>query len=173
MAEIKDTDWAYAAGFVDGEGCIAIARQLVAGRGRFYYSVQVVVSNRDRAVLDWMRDTWGGWVVANSASARGVKARPAWNWRCPTGQSARPFLIGIRPFLRLKIRQCDNALAMTLLSRRSRRTLGPYPLPQHWLDEQEALYWKQRELNHRGSDEFVKKAMHSPRKIHRLRLSGA
>jgi len=24
MTEIKDTDWAYAAGFVDGEGCIAV-----------------------------------------------------------------------------------------------------------------------------------------------------
>ena len=40
MTEIKDTDWAYAAGFVDSEGCIAIARLFKPRRGRFYYSVQ-------------------------------------------------------------------------------------------------------------------------------------
>jgi len=26
MAELEPTDWAYAAGFVDGEGCIAVVR---------------------------------------------------------------------------------------------------------------------------------------------------
>ena len=173
MPEIKDTDWAYAAGFVDGEGCIAISRSFEPRRGRFYYSVQVVVSNRDRGVLDWMQINWGGWIVSASSPLHGLKARQAWNWRTPTGQSARPFLTGIRPYLRLKIAQCENALAMIDLSRRSRRTLGRQPLPKVWLDEQEALYWKQRELNHRGTDTFVKKAMHSSRKIHRLRLSGA
>jgi len=172
MPEIKDTDWAYAAGFVDGEGCIAISRSFVPTKLRFYYGVQIVVSNRDRVVLDWMKNTWGGWIVSAASPLRGQKARQAWNWRTPTGQSARPFLKGIRPHLRVKLMQCDNALAMIELSGRSRRTLGRQPLPQAWLDEQEALYWKQRELNHRGSDEFVRRAMHSSRKIHRLRLSG-
>jgi hypothetical protein len=60
---------------------------------------------------------------------------------------------------------------MIALLRRSRRTLGPYPLPPQWLAEQEQLYWIQRELNHRGSAVFVKKAMHSPRQIHRERLA--
>ena len=168
MSEIKDTDWAYAAGFVDGEGCIAIVRTL---RARFYYTVQVVVSNRDRGVLEWFRDNWGGWIVSASGPGRGVKAQSAWNWRCPTGQSAKPFLEGIAEHLKVKKRQNENALAMIALSRRSRRTLGPHPLPKTWLDEQEALYWTQRELNHRGSDIFVRKPMHSPRKIHQQRLS--
>src|SRR5207249_10845291 len=55
MPEIRNTDWAYAAGFVDGEGCIAITRTFVPSRGKYTYSVAVVVVNRDRAVLDWMR----------------------------------------------------------------------------------------------------------------------
>ena len=50
--EPKETDWAYAAGFVDGEGCIAIVRSFSSRAGRYYYGVQVVASNRDRAVLD-------------------------------------------------------------------------------------------------------------------------
>src|SRR5438132_10447781 len=129
MADVKDTDWAYAAGFVDGEGYIAISRSFEPRRGRFYYSVQIVVSNRDRDVLDWMQINWGGWIVSASSPLHGLKARQAWNWRTPTGQSARPFLTGIRPYLRLKIAQCENALPMMDLSRRSRRTLGRQPLP--------------------------------------------
>jgi len=173
MPEIKDTDCAYAAGFVDGEGCIAIGRSFEPRRGRFYYTVQIVVTNRDRAVLEWLRQTWGGWVVPTTKPAPGTNARQSWHWRCPTGQSGEPFLLGIADYLRIKMPQCENALAMIELSRRSHRTLGPYPLPKAWLAEQESVYWKQRELNHRGSVEFVRKPMHSPRKINRDRLSQA
>ncbi len=62
---------------------------------------------------------------------------------------------------------------MIALLYRSRRTLGPYPLPPEWLAEQEHLYWIQRELNHRGTAAFVKKPMHSPRQIHRIRALAA
>jgi hypothetical protein len=164
------TDWAYAAGIVDGEGCIAVVRWFVPQRGRYLYGVHVVVANRDRAVLEWLRSLWGGWVVAVVRKQQG-HARSSWTWRCATGLEAKPFLNGIRPWLQIKAKHCDNALGMIDLLQRGRRTLGRAPLPQAWLDEQEALYWVQRELNHRGNEAFVKKAMHSPRLIHRQRLS--
>jgi hypothetical protein len=166
MTEVLDTDWAYAAAFVDGEGCIAIVRSFVRDRDKFSYGVQVVVANTDRGVLDWMLTTWGGIVVAvNQSRGRG---RDSWAWRCGPGV-ARTFLAGIRPWLRIKGQQCDNALAMLELLRRSRRTLGRAPLPTEWLAEQESLYWIQRELNHRGRAEFERKPMHSPRRINRER----
>jgi hypothetical protein len=165
------TDWAYTAGFVDGEGCISIVRAFTPKRGRYVYGVVVVVANRDRDILDWMQSVWGGWVVA--VSARQGRARMSWDWRCPTGHSAKPFLLGIQPLLRIKKAQCKNALAMIDLLQRSRRTLGREPLPQAWLEEQEKLYWVQRKLNHRGSDPFVARPMHSPRKINRARLAAA
>jgi hypothetical protein len=52
MAEPADTDWAYAAGFVDG--CSAIVRSFKPSRGRCYYGVHVVVANGNRDVFDWM-----------------------------------------------------------------------------------------------------------------------
>jgi hypothetical protein len=168
--EPEATDWAYTAGFVDGEGCIAIVRSFVPDRGRYVYGVHVVVSNLDRGVLDWMRSLWGGWVVGVVGKGH---ARSSWSWRCATGLEAKPFLNGIRPWLRIKSQQCDNAIAMVDLLQRGRRTLGRAPLPQAWLDEQEKLYWTQRELNHRGNEAFIKKPMHSPRKIHRLRSLAA
>jgi hypothetical protein len=164
--EPQPTDWAYAAGLVDGEGCIAIVRSFEADRGRYQYGVQVVVSNRDREVLDWMRSLWGGWTVAIVGKGN---VRSSWDWRCPTGLEAKPFLSGIRPWLRIKSRQCDNAVVMVDLLQRGRRTLGRAPLPQAWLDEQEKHYWIQRELNHRGTTPFVRRPMHSPRQISRQR----
>ena len=110
MAEPEATDWAYAAGFVDGEGCIAIPRGFVASRNKYVYSVAVVVVNRERDVLDWMRSIWGGWVVATTHA--GGNAQRTWAWRSPTGTTSETFLRGIRPWLRVKARQCDNALAM-------------------------------------------------------------
>jgi hypothetical protein len=169
LAEPEATDWAYAAGFVDGEGCIAVVRSFVPKRGRYVYGVTVVVSNVDRPVLEWLQSTWGGWIVA--FSTRQAQKRSSWCWRSPTGFSAKPFLNGIRPWLRIKGQQCDNALAMIDLLQRGRRTLGRAPLPQAWLDEQEKHYWVQRELNHRGTDAFEAKPMHSPRKINRLRAT--
>ena len=164
------TDWAYAAGFVDGEGCIAIVRSLSRTRGRYYYSVNVVVSNRDRPVLEWLRRLWSGQVVSTPGQEG---AQTAWNWRSPVGLGAKQFLEGIRPFLRVKTKQCDNALAMIPLLLRSRRTLGPYPIPADWLAEQERHYWVQRELNHRGTALFVARPMHSPRQISRERALAA
>jgi hypothetical protein len=160
------TDWAYAAGFVDGEGCIAIVRSFAPKRGRYYYGVHVVVANRDRDVLAWMQSVWGGYVVGVPGRPIGTSA--AWTWRS-TGPKAKIFLNGIRPWLRIKPEQCDNALVMIELLQRSKRTLGRAPLPQSWLDEQETHYWIQRELNHRGTAVFVKKPMHSPRQINRIR----
>ena len=168
MPEPADTDWAYAAGFVDGEGCIAIVRSFVKPRGRYYYGVHVVVANRDRNVLLWMKERWGGWVVA--VPVQHSRTRQSYTWRC-TSLGAKPFLIGIRPWLQIKPQQCDNALTMIELLQRGRRTLGRARLPEAWLDQQEALYWTQRGLNHRGTAVFTRTAMHSPRQIHRERLA--
>ncbi len=76
--ELAVTDWAYAAGFVDGEGCIAVVRSFIPARGRYVYGVHVVVANGDHGVLDWMRSTWGGWVVAlatSTANAPSLRTR--------------------------------------------------------------------------------------------------
>jgi hypothetical protein len=169
MPEPSDTDWAYAAGFVDGEGCIAIVRSFSPARDLYQYSVHVVVANSDRRVLDWMHGFWGGWVVA--VSTRTGLARPSWTWRTPTGASAKPFLTGIRPWLRLKGPQCENAVAMIELLAPGRRLGRGRRLPPEIRTKQEERYWTQRELNHRGIAAFEAVPMHSPRRIHRERLA--
>jgi hypothetical protein len=166
------TDWAYAAGFVDGEGCISIMRGFRRSSERYIYGVGVIVVNRDRDVLEWFKQNWSGWVVAIPRAAKG-QARGAWSWRSPNGLAAEPFLKGLRPWLRLKGKQCDSALAMIAVLQKSRYTLGPKRLPPEFLELQENHYWIQRELNHRGNQPFEAKPMHSPRKISRQRAAAA
>jgi len=167
VPEPVETDWAYAAGFIDGEGCIAIVRSFVPKRNLYSYSVHVVVANCDRSVLDWMQSIWGGWVVP--VSERAGPARRAWNWRAPTGTSAEQFLTGLRPWLRIKGPQCANALAMIDLLRPGRRLGKGHRLPESIRAQQEERYWIHRELNHRGTADFERKARHSPRAIARQR----
>jgi len=138
----------------------------VPARAKYTYSVTVVVANRERAVLAWFKDLWGGWVVSVPRTER---SRDCWNWRSPTGGSCEPFLVGIRPWLKIKGLQCDNALDMIAVLRRSRYTLGPKTLPPEWASLQEHHYWVQREMNHRGTAPFVAEPMHSPRAISRSR----
>ena len=143
---LQPADWAYAAAFVDGEGCIAITRSSYVGprypEGRFYYSTAVVIANRDRAVLDWFASNWMGWVVAPFRTSG--NASPYWHWRSPTGGSSEAFLRGIQAFLKIKGPQCENALAMVDLLKLSRRTLGRRKLPPELLALQEERYWLQR-----------------------------
>ncbi len=154
MLQPTDTDWAYAAGFVDGEGCIAVVRSSVKSTGGHQYRVFVDVANRDRAVLEWMRSLWGGWVVGKRQRMPG--AQPMWIWRSPTGVEAKPFLVGIRPWLRLKSKQCDNAVTIIAVVQERRRTHGRTVQPVAWSSKLETLYWIQRRLNHRGRADFVR-----------------
>ncbi len=105
-------------------------------------------------------------------SKRPGLARDSWTWRAPTGASAEPFLRGIKPLLRLKEAQCDNALALIGLQRWNKH-LGRTTLPVEQLQQQEHHYWLQRRLNHRGNEVFIERAMHSPRAIHRQRAQVA
>ena len=115
-----------------------------------------------------MQATWNGWVV--TASPGVGLARRCWYWRAPTGKAAQPFLTGIRPWLRLKAEQCDNALEMIELLKPGQRLGRGKRLPPEIRAEQEQHYWVQRELNHRGTARFEAVAKHSPRQIHRARL---
>jgi hypothetical protein len=130
-----------------------------------------VVANRERQALDWLKELWAGWVVAVDKGQG--NERPSFSWRSPTGTASEPFLTGIRPWLRIKGAQCDNALEMISVLKLSRYKLGRRTLPAEWLAEQERHYWIQRELNHRGNKPFVATAMHSPRRINRERIEAA
>nr|WP_292451015.1 hypothetical protein [Methylibium sp.] len=103
---------AYAAGLIDGEGCVRLQRQTT--KRTFTVVVQVSMSDKAKALLTSMRETFGGHLYAQDFK------RPEWatqtTWRI-NGASAAVFLRRIRPFLILKREQAEIALALDDLRR--------------------------------------------------------
>lgn len=54
---------AYIAGFFDGEGMIAISKCKPKGRTNYSYNVVIKVSQSQRAIIDWIHDRLGGWIL--------------------------------------------------------------------------------------------------------------
>jgi len=111
---LRDVDWAYAAGIIDGDGCIRFNRQPSGG-----LVIRVHVTNTNPILTDWLKQTFGGYVWMESKQyAPNRKIRYVWEL---SAKKAIPFLEGIRPHLRLKTRQCDLVLAIQRTKRHGRR----------------------------------------------------
>ena len=98
----KDTDRAYAAGILDGEGSICINKRVSTGT----YYVSVRIGNTDLAMLCWLKGWWGGSICP---IALAEKYKPAWIWSVTT-QVAHRFLLDVLEFTQIKHRQVENAL---------------------------------------------------------------
>lgn len=102
MNELKETDKAYLAGFVDGEGCITINGHRT--REFYTYSLRVIITQADRAMLERLRKRTGiGSIYRNTAE------RHVWMWAI-VGKEAETFLRAIYPYMDIKKDQADVAL---------------------------------------------------------------
>lgn len=103
---IRDTEAAYAAGILDGEGSISLVRVHKTRSP----SPQVSVSSTDRELLNWLQERFGGTIVRK----RTYKPHhsPSYDWKV-TDRKALSVLACLRPFLviRRKIERCDLLLA--------------------------------------------------------------
>ena len=98
-----DTNLAYVAGLIDGEGCIHLD---VTGK---VYAPRVSVGMTEPALflLEALQAEWSGTIYQQRAATE--KWAAAYTWHI-TGWKAARFLTAVRPFLRLKTRQADSAL---------------------------------------------------------------
>lgn len=121
----------YAAGFVDGEGCIQLAKPSKRGRskhpvGNMHLLVSVV--NNHRGILEEFEKEFGGFVSK--------KPRFRSNYWQISGKKAASFLHLIEPFLVIKRPQAQAALlfAETLLNTwKVPSGNGPYKLTDEGL----------------------------------------
>ena len=112
--EPSEADYWYAAGFIDGEGCVTVRASTspTAVNPSMYASVTISQADPYGSMLQWFADRWGGAIRKKfrrpSASPR---ERDAWEW-CVVGQQAYRLLEGVRPMLKIKGPQADNALRL-------------------------------------------------------------
>src|SRR6266516_1032741 len=97
-----NTDCAYAAAFLDGEGFLGIHPQNTSKA----HLAQVGISNTYLPALEWLVVRGGGRICERHREV----ARVIWDWRIH-GDQAAPFLRDVRPFLHEKTALADNLIA--------------------------------------------------------------
>jgi hypothetical protein len=111
MNELTDTELAYLAGFLDGDGCISITKSLGARCISPSYALVLIVSQSDRPALKyWQVKTGIGHVndVSKEEDAI-VERKPRYAWRM-SGYDARDLIAKVVNYLVIKKDQAQVAL---------------------------------------------------------------
>jgi|SRR5262245_4655501 len=98
---ISKEEWAYLAGFLDGEGCIQAYK--TAKRAR---RPKITIAQKDGEVLFWIQETFGGGLWHNT------KSGDYWLWYSDNLELTDWLLRGVLPFLKLKRYQALVAMAL-------------------------------------------------------------
>jgi len=147
---MKNTDKAYLAGIIDGEGCISVAGRKSGSRRGRYLTPTLQVTNTRRELLDWLYERYGGGIYAHMRTIqRGRK--PCWLWSC-AGQKALKAIRDARPYMLLKCEQADILLVMKRYSTRGRDRIGRIKasMTEREFAENDNVVARMRALNKRG-----------------------
>lgn len=115
---ISETDSAWAAGFIDGEGCIQMPHRKRKGHESF--SLMVTAVNTDIRPLERLQCTFGG-TIMGLHKGKNPKWRRSWVWQV-SHSKAEAFLLTILPWLTCKRDQAEIAIL-------SRKYVGKVGLP--------------------------------------------
>jgi hypothetical protein len=117
----SETDLAYLAGLIDGEGCIRIKKAKAyrcQGRRTPSYTPAIHVRMVDEPAIAFLEETLGGWTYKEKPHSRG--GRPLFCWQA-SGNVAAGVLRALRPYLRIKGEQADVALELVTLKTESQK----------------------------------------------------
>jgi hypothetical protein len=120
-----ESDKAYAAGFLDGEGCVSLYRRERTEHGRHgdYWTAQVGIAQVDPTPLLWLAERWGGYFRASGVRRQSTH-RQAYElqWH---GRNAGVLLADLLPYLQVKKVQAEALLRfIELLRKPGRPKLG-------------------------------------------------
>lgn len=132
---MKNSKYIYAAGIIDGEGCLIISR---SNRDSYFnYYGRIHVKNTDTRLMKWLVDNFGGNIHVHKPKS--VKHSVAYSWYfAGNAKSKELFLLAIMPYLIVKKEQAKVLVDFHRLS------------DQKCPDIREQLYQRMRELNKRG-----------------------
>lgn len=163
---MTETDLAYAAGIIDGEGCIGIYKrnarnQTAGGDGRRTYRGSIHVAMCEPIVIEFLHKLFGGSI--SRIRVKGPRSRDQFAWSIAAIQGGRCAEL-VLPFLLLKKHQALNLIELqsinkfirdsTTLQRKQRNGFkcwkGAYEIDPSLLARCAELYIIQRALNLRG-----------------------
>jgi hypothetical protein len=118
MKQVSQIDWARLAAYIDGEGCILIAKRQCKDWPRPYLYLDVRVTGTDPRLIEWCKDNFGGSVHTSQHHHSNPKGNwaPCFYWVVGCRQ-ANHILENCLPYFIIKREQAEVALAF-------QRTLG-------------------------------------------------
>ena len=134
LMTFSETDLAWAAGFIDGEGSIGLYP--CARRDKYhhkYFFLRLSVANTDIRCLRRLQRMFGGSINRTNHNNR-PEQRPCWTWYCQSKKCADA-LERLLPFLLSKKEQAETAL----LSRKYMRKKGQFRLEPVDLQSQQEI----------------------------------
>lgn len=139
-----ETDWAYLAGLIDGEGCIVIGK---SGQnkshdgipGSIHYSVRIRIGNTKCLMLEWIIVTIGlGRISKTVRHYENINYSDLYEWAVAKQSDVETILLHVMPYLTIKRPQAEIALKYIYLD-------------ATWAkEERKELHEKIKLLNRRG-----------------------
>jgi len=102
MKKPTTIDWARLAAYIDGEGCISLARHR-----NVYMAVRVTIFNTDKRLIEWLGEHFGGHVVVRRS--KNIRHKTGYGW-CVSSKAAAYVIRNCHPYLILKKEQANVAL---------------------------------------------------------------
>lgn len=154
---IRECDIAYLAGVVDSDGCIRVERLRNHGRSAdgISYAAFVAIGQVEPHAVELAHATFGGFVLKVNPTQKKPHARPMFRWTAKS-RIASCALDVMRPYLRIKAAQADNAIALARLVEKLNRDryvgvipgrTGPRCRTPQELDQLAAYFNESRRLN--------------------------
>ena len=140
---MTETDRAYTAGILDGDGSIKIERR-EKGKG---YWLRVEVTQKDIPIVRWLEETWRGSYV------NGPYENTGFHWYIG-GRAAAPFLREILPYLILKKREAEVGIEFQEFKDRFHRmhSRPGRPYPPEYQTQARVYYHLMRSLKNRSEE---------------------
>lgn len=113
---MRKTDWAYLAGFFDGEGCITLAPTQVKGKWQKTFILRVQLASTNEWAIQAVKFACGG--VVSIDRQRSGNHKLAYRWVI-SSNNALVFLGQILPYLKIK-----RPLAELAIKFQEHKTLG-------------------------------------------------
>jgi len=153
--KLSDVDLAYAAGYVDADGCIAISRSKNRYRNQLRptHNLVVTITGIDEEITRWFEKVFGGSVHTKStkhgASCYLPHHRVQYRWET-SGIVALELLKQLTPFLRGKKDQGELGIKFQDGKIRTWGEFRGRKVPKDVWEEREEQYLLMRELKRKG-----------------------
>jgi hypothetical protein len=140
--QLSETDKAYIAGFMDGEGCINISRYKGPNNRTPVYGLQLIIAQKSRKGLEDLCQMIGAGNVYDS-----YKREYLLNCQYRlTSREAAELLTEIFPYLKLKREEAEVAIEFQAKQGHKHSTGRGYTIPEAMVKEKEKYYLKLRSL---------------------------